>query len=775
VISAPLRSALLLLCGLCLSAAKHGLAIPQMASSEPTMAPAAIAATPVANATTQTIAPKTVYVHIQQRQQFTSAGATAWKASVGQITSAGLYIAPYTMPASPAVTVTATGPGGSATAMVTLVSGAIQAVSPTSITLAVNGKQQFTSAGATTWEALYGTITSTGLYTAPAVWPAGAGDKITVHGIHGIVTASVTITPPVPTITSLGYGGKIPLGLFTFNVYGTNFSPGSQAVLFGSTVPTTYSAGVLTVFGFRAKPIVTTITIINKTAVSKPFPIQIGLTASTVSPAAARRLLQQAAFGPSPNDAQRVQTLGIKGWINEQLNMAQSSTYSGITQSQGGMPEHFLTDAVIKPDQLRQRVAFALSQIFVTSLNRLVFNDNMVIYQNMLLADAFSNYRKIMSDVTTSAAMGQYLDMGNNAKADPTQGTLANENFAREMMQLFTLGTVLLNPDGSVQYDSNQLPIPTYSQFTVTEFARVYTGWTYHPAPGKAVQWNTYVNAYGPMVSYAPQHDSGSKQLLNGYVSPAGVTPAVDLGNALNNIFNHPNICPFVSKQLIQHLVKSNPSPAYVGRVAAVFKNNGSGVRGDMKAVITAILMDPEARANDEGLSDKPTDGHLQEPVLFIAGMVRAFGGHMDDRNYYHYELGDLGQNIYSSPSVFNYYAPDFMVPGTSLEGGEFQIDSPNNAILRANEVDNIFRQYNNPIQSYGPGTTIDLSAFIPLASTPVHLVDALDFTLTRGVMPAEMKSAIVTAVTGETGGNLRRVQRACFLILSSSYYNVWH
>jgi hypothetical protein len=494
-----------------------------------------------------------------------------------------------------------------------------------------------------------------------------------------------------------------------------------------------------------------------------------------VTPAAARRFLEQAAFGPSPTDAEAVQQLGYNAWIQNQFVMPQCSNYKGITASQGGMPEHFMTDAVECEDQLRQRVAFALSQIFVTSLDKLIFNQNMVYYQDMLLKDSFTNYSQIMTDVATSSAMGQYLDMANNAKADPSTGAVANENFARELMQLFTIGTNMLNPDGTMQLDSTGQPIPTYSQFTVTEFARVYTGWTYANAQGAPAYWGGNVTPYGIMAPYPAQHDSGSKQLLNGYVSPAGATPEQDLKNALANVFNHPNVGPFVCTQLIQHLVKSNPSPAYVARVAAVFNKNASGVRGDMKSVITAILLDPEARANDNGGDQQATDGHLQEPALFIAGMIRAFGGQMNDQNWYPWDMYLQGESIFFPDSVFNYYAPNAGIPGTNLIGGEFQIYTPNNAILRANMVSNLFRAWSSNLQTYGPGTTVDLSPFVALGGNPTALVDALDLTLTHGNMPASMKSTIVTAVTGETGGNLRRAQRAVYLFLTSAYYNVWH
>ncbi len=501
----------------------------------------------------------------------------------------------------------------------------------------------------------------------------------------------MTLVAPTPVITAISGNGQLPLGIFTATITGTGFISQSVVKLNTTALQTAYSGGALNVTGFDGQSGPATLTVTNGTVVSQPYTVQIGVANAKASAAAARRFLEQAAFGPTPTDAAHVQTIGIPAWLTEQYTMPPVSNYNVITGDQGGMPSHFLTMAVSNPDQLRQRVAFALSQIFVTSINKLIWNANMVLYQNMLLSDAFTNYRQIMADVTLSPAMGQYLDTANNAKADPTTGAVANENYARELMQLFTIGTQMLNQDGTLQLDSNNLPIPTYSQFTITKFARVYMGWTYAPAPGNPVDWGSYISSYGPMVPYPLEHDSGSKQLLNGYISPAGVTPRQDLNNALDNIFNHPNVGPFVGKQLIQHLVKSNPSPAYVSRVAAAFNNNGSGIRGDMQAAITAILTDPEARANDEGGNDQLTDGHLQEPGLFLAGMVRAFGGQMNDQNYYASELANMGQDIFTPPSVFNYYSPTHAVPGTTLLGPEFEIHTPNNAIVRANEVAGLF------------------------------------------------------------------------------------
>ena len=723
----------------------------------------------------QTIAPALATLDLGATQQFTSAGATSWAATSGTVSSTGLYTAPATWPASGMATVTATGPGGSASATVTIINSTPTTILPTSVSVTLGSTQQFTSSGGTIWTATYGSVSSSGLYTAPAAMPASSIDTVTVTGIGGSASATVALLQPAPTVMAVGNDGQLPLGIFTASVTGNGFLSSSTATLNGTALSTTYSSLTsLIISGFAGHAGAGSLVVSNGSVASQAFPVQIGIQNALESPAAARRFLEQAAFGPTPTDAATVQSIGYPQWIANQFNMAQVSNYNSVTGDQGGLPQQFLTNAVTSPDQLRQRVAFALSQIFATSLEKLIWNANMVSYQNALLADAFGNYRQIMEDVTLSPAMGQYLDMGNNAKADPTTGAVANENFAREMMQLFSIGTVMLNQDGSVQVDNNNIPIPTYSQFTVTEFARVYTGWTYAPPAGQPVEWDAYYSS-GNMVPYAPEHDAGSKQLLNGYVAPAGLTPQEDLDGALDNIFNHPNVGPFVAKQLIQHMVKSNPSPAYISRVAAAFNDNGNGVRGDMKATVSAILLDPEARANDGGGNDQPTDGHLQEPALYIAGIVRAFAGQMNDQNYYANELASMGQDVFTPPSVFNYYAPDYGVPGTSRMGGEFQIFSPNAAIIRTNEVSNLFGQYSNPVQNFGPGTTLDLTPFLPLATNPTTLVNALDLTLTHGTMPAAMKAAIVAAVAAETGGSLRQVQHACYLILTSNYYNVWH
>ena len=723
----------------------------------------------------QTVSPTSATVKLGATQQFTSSGATSWTATAGSISTSGLFTAPASMPSSSSVTVTATGAGGSASAAVTLEVLNPQTISPPTVSLNLGATQQFTSTSASAWAATYGTVTAAGLYTAPSAMSSTGTDTVTATGPNGNATATVTLIPSTPVITGVGSNGQLPLGIFTTTITGTGFTSSSVASLNGTPLGTTFSNGALSVTGFASLSGAGYMTVSNGSMTSQQFAVQIGVANALVSSAAARRFLEQAAFGPTPNDAANLQTVGFQGWLTQQFSMPQVSNYNTITSSQSGMPALFLTNAVTNSDQLRQRVAFALSQIFVTSFQKLIWNSNMVLFQNMLLADAITNYRQIMGDVTLSPAMGQYLDMANNAMGNATEGTLANENYARELMQLFTIGTEMLNQDGSIQYDSNNLPIPTYLQPTITEFARVYTGWTYAPAAGQPVTWGAYITSNGPMVPYAAEHDSGSKQLLNGFASPAGATPQQDLNNALDNVFNHPNVGPFVGKMLIQHLVKSNPSPAYISRVAAAFNDNGQGVRGDMKATISAVLLDPEARANDNGGNDQISDGHLQEPALFIAGMVRAFGGQMTNQNYFPWDLVNLGQDLFDAPSVFNFYSPGYAVPGTALLGPEFQIHTPNSAIWRADVVRSLFSQWSNPVETYGPGTTVDVTAFVPLAATPATLVSALDLTLTHGTMPAAMKATIVSAVTADTSPLLQKVEDACYLILTSSYYNVWH
>jgi uncharacterized protein (DUF1800 family) len=716
-------------------------------------------------------------VNLRATQQFASTSATGWTATAGSVDANGLFTAPATMPASGTVKVTATGGGGSASAVVTLVNPNVQKMAPTTVTLSLGATEQFTSAGATTWKAVNGAVTATGLYKAPAVYPASGTDTVTATGPNGSAAAAITLNLPTPAITGISGNGQLPLGIFGITITGSGFTAKSTAMLGASALNITSvsaSGTSIAATGFANTSGAVSLIVSNGAQTSAPHPVQVGIPNAAVSAAAARRFLEQAAFGPTPADAAHVQTIGFQAWIAEQLAMPAISNFSALDPRypENGLPQAFLANAVTNADQLRQRVALALSEIFVVSITKLLSDPNVVPYEQMLINDAFTNYRRILGDVTLSPGTGDYLDMANNAKANPAAGTAANENYAREVMQLFSLGDVRLNQDGSVQVDSTGSPIPTYLQPDVSELARVFTGWTYAPASGGPPTWGAYINSAGPMVPFPAMHDFGSKNLINGYVAPANLTTQQDMQSALDNIANHPNVGPFISKQLIQHLVKSNPTPAYVQRVAQAFTKS----KGDMPTVIAAILLDQEARANDHGGNDLPADGHLQEPALFIPGFVRAFAGQMTYGNYYTQNLAAMGEDIYNPASVFSYFSPGYTVAGTGgLKGPEFQIDNPNAAILRENLVAQFFNQYSDPVQSYGPGTIVDLTPFLPLAATPSTLMDALDLALTHGTMPAAMKTIIQNAVTLNQNGNLNRVQAAVYLILESSYYNVWH
>jgi len=322
------------------------------------------------------------------------------------------------------------------------------------------------------------------------------------------------------------------------------------------------------------------------------------------------RLVEQSTFGPTVDLVQHVQQFGAEEFLHEQL-AADLTPYPGLPPMPSTRPasctgtcqrdnytmyplqRHFFSNALSGSDQLRQRVAFALSQIFVTSGIDVRLSSWMGPYQQLLYADAFSTYRQLLEDVTLSPAIGSYLNMVNNKKLNPTTGVKPNENYAREVLQLFSIGLVMLHDDGTPQLDENGQTIPTYDQATVEEFARVFTGWIFAPAFGTGVP-----NYRDPMVvrvtrSVEVDHDTGSKQLLLGEQVADGSSAAADLSAALDNIARHPNVAPFISKQLIQHLVTSNPSPAYVARISAVFNDNGSGVRGDLGAVVSAILSTP--------------------------------------------------------------------------------------------------------------------------------------------------------------------------------------
>jgi uncharacterized protein (DUF1800 family) len=378
-----------------------------------------------------------------------------------------------------------------------------------------------------------------------------------------------------------------------------------------------------------------------------------------------------------------------------------------------------------------------------------------------------------MQDVTLSPAMGAYLNMLNSAK--PAAGQIANENYARENMQLFNLGLTLLNQDGTPQLDGSGNAIPTYTEAQVQAFARAYTGWTYGVAGGgvPAKFPNPTADYNDPMAAVESAHDTTAKTLLNGTVLSAGGTAEQDLKGALDNIFAHPNVGPFVCRQLIQHLVTSTPSAGYVKRVAAVFANDGTGVRGNMQAVLTAILTDTEARAGDTNASYD--GGHLREPILFLTAMMRGLGFTNTDANGSWDSLSTYSNNLserpYRANSVFNFFPPNYVIPGSTLNAPEFANENTATVTLRLSLAD---AMVNNKISGFTTANLSSTSVLGTLAASPSALVDNLSTLLMHSQMPANMRSTIVSAITPLTS-TAQRVRVAVYLIVTSSQYKVIH
>ena len=393
------------------------------------------------------------------------------------------------------------------------------------------------------------------------------------------------------------------------------------------------------------------------------------------------RLLLQASFGPTDGSVENVAEIGAEAWLEAQFASpvtehlpVLNSTFPGDEIYSHHWVEIWWQRSIYADDQLRQRVAFSLSQIFVVSTKdaRLLVDPRGVTsYYDTLLTHSFGNFRDLLEAVTLHPMMGMYLSMLGNEKPDAERNIRPDENFAREVMQLFTIGLVELNQDGSVVTDSQGNPVATYDQETIKGFAHVFTGWHY---AGRANWWDDNYDGQSPMEPYEAFHDRGEKILLNGTGVPAGQNARADLAMALDNLFNHPNVGPFIGKQLIQRLVTSNPSADYISRVAAAFNDNGDGVRGDMRAVIEAILLDDEAR----DISATST-GKLRNPLLRIAHVMRVFQSRARDGGMGHEFVGlNIGVAPLDSPSVFNFYRPDYSAPGAIREAGlvspEFQI-----------------------------------------------------------------------------------------------------
>jgi uncharacterized protein (DUF1800 family) len=508
----------------------------------------------------------------------------------------------------------------------------------------------------------------------------------------------------------------------------------------------------------------------------------------TVPPTApeASRFLAQASMGATREQIVRVQTIGYSAWLDEQMALPASGTrwdwlvaggHSILDKkfSESGADACQWAKLISAPDTLRQRVTLALSEIAVTSISG--FSGGWesfsgAAYLDMLEANAFGNYRTLLQQISTSAAMGEYLTFRNNAKFNTRTGALPDENYAREIMQLFTIGLVQLNLDGTPKLTGG-VAQETYNLDDITGLARVFTGWNYDLAGGNT---DTPDFKRRPMIQTATRHETGEKKFL-GTTIAAGTDGVASLSQALDAIFAHANVGPFIGRQLIQRLVCSNPSPAYVARVAAVFNNDGAGAKGNLKAVVKAILLDTEARSA-AGLTAVGF-GKLREPILRFTAWARAFKAASPGNLWAIGNTSDpatrLGQSPLRSGSVFNFFRPGYVPPNTAIGSAgmvapEFQITNESTVVGYVNYMQNAISRGIGDVKA-------DYTALLPMADTAQVLLDELNLVLAAGQLSAATMTMIVTAVDSMAKGTdtarLNRIYAALVLVMASPEFIV--
>jgi uncharacterized protein (DUF1800 family) len=516
---------------------------------------------------------------------------------------------------------------------------------------------------------------------------------------------------------------------------------------------------------------------------------------ATIEPAEAARLAKQASFGPTPELVNAiVAKKSVSAWLNEQFELnlstysdfasrnvpnSQCKEFTGLNSavcnrdyfSAAPIQMRFYANAVSKDDQLRQRVAFALSQIIVASEVDVHSTAGLAAFEQILLSKAFGNYRDILKAVTLSPFMGGYLDMADSNKNQP------NENYARELLQLFSIGTELLNPDGTPKIDSRGVVIPSYNNSDVKEVARALTGWTWGRFNGAPFTDYTNRDWSNPMVMYAARYDTGAKTFL-GKTVPANASQQASVDAVVDAVFNHPNTGPYISKRLIQQLTVANPTPAYVERVAAAFADNGSGVRGDLKAVVRAIYLDSEART----ISKSP--GKVKEPVLLTTSLARAIGFKTDG---FAFTLRDsaLGQAPFRAPSVFNFYPYEFPLPlGAGLDSPASKLMTGASVIARHNFVYDWTVDGDGTRTEFAPqaniagstGTFPDWAPWEAFGTDDGKILDRINLLLLNGTMTKDQQQSLLKAMAAIKNSNpslqtRKRAQMALYVVASSPLF----
>jgi uncharacterized protein (DUF1800 family) len=611
----------------------------------------------------------------------------------GQLTASGNATQPGTF----SITVANPGPGAVSAALPVVVTSPtasiVVTVAPNSVTLLPGATQQYqasvapsSASQAVTWlvngiaggNSVVGTITASGLYTAPAVVPAaGSVTVVALSNADGVTKGTAT--------------------------------------------------------AFIQSQVAPTVSITNG------------------------RFLEQTSFGPTAQSLAHLQQVGMQAFLDEQFTTPESAWPPLATASRSDAVDAFFANASTGQDQLRQRMIFALSEVIVVAMNKNTNGDMIVPWLQLLSRNAFGNYHTLLKELTLDSSMGWYLDLANSGVA----GGAANENYPREVMQLFSIGLYKLNPDGSQQLDAMGQPIPTYTQTDVQQLAKALTGWTYSNATGTTGSGGNWSYFAAPMIPVPGRHNTSTKTIL-GQQLPAGQTAQQDLDGAINVIFNHPNVGPFIATRLIRALVTSNPSPAYIARVAAVFNDNGQGVRGDLRAVIQATIMDQEAR-ND---TPPANFGRLRTPMQHTIALVRALNLNVGPADQFAYLFYNMDEGLLDAPSVFAHYSPTYHMPKSGLFGPEFQIYATSDAINRGNFL---YSLWNSP-WPINPA----LQPLVNVAGDANALINTLDNTLLYGRMLPQTRAAIANALPSQYDNNAR-VLTALYLTATSGEYLVQH
>jgi hypothetical protein len=692
--------------------------------------------------------------------------------AIGTIDATGKYTAPPSpLPGFSSLTVTATSvvqPKASAKNSITVRNPppSLSAVSPSSLSLGafsltVYGSQ-FVSGAQVRWNG------------APLATTFVSPSQLTATGMAAQLGAvGITVANPGPGAVSQVFTLNVTSSLaVTVTPANASLPPGGTTQFQATVTGSPNHAVTWSVAGGSANGIIDTTgkyTAPNATPAASLVSIYAVAAADGVTRASATvsiqdsqaitfgRFLEQSTYGPTPASMAHVRQVGTSLFLEEQFGMPESPWPALATATRATAVDSFFANAFSGPDQLRQRVIGALSEIFVVAMNKNTNGNELVPWLALLSRNAFGNYRTLLKEITLDASMGKYLDLANSGVG----AGAPNENYPREVMQLFSIGVPLLNMDGSVQTDVSGNPIPAYTQTDVQQLARALTGWTYNSPAGTTGLGGNYNYYPGPMIPVPGKHVTSAKTVL-GHAIPANQTIQQDLDAAIDIIFNHPNIGPFVATRLIRALVTSNPSPAYITRVAQTFNGSATSPRGDMRAVLTAVLLDAEAR-ND---SPPSAFGRLRTPMQHTIALARALGLDPGPASQFAYLFYDMNEGILDAPSVFGHYSPLFHIPRNTLFGPEFQIYTVSDATNRANFFYNLI---------YEPWPINPaLAPFVIVAHDPAALTAAIDTTLLYGRMLPQTRAAIIGALPSMYDDN-QRALTALYLTLMSGEYLVQH